>query len=111
LPIKFLALFFFFFFFFFFFLKNDQLFSSKYKPIKKKSFRFTFHIAGIGIESHQFDRFVVAPRGDQITCRAPGKTVNRSFMMFGTLEENGGLARSVVIPVTKDPPKKKEKMK
>lgn len=79
--------------------------------LKKKSFRFTFHIAGIGIESHQFDRFVVAPRGDQITCRAPGKTVNRSFMMFGTLEENGGLARSVVIPVTKDPPKKKEKRK
>ena len=62
---------------------------------------FTFHIACISIESHQFDRFVVAACCDQITCRAPGKTVNGSFMMFGTLEENGRLARSVIIPVTK----------
>ena len=67
---------------------------------EKKERIFTFHVTRVGIEPHQLDRFVVAPRGDQITSRAPGEAVNRSFMMLGTLKEDGRLARSMVISVT-----------
>lgn len=60
----------------------------------------TFHVTCVGIKPHQLDSFVIAPCGDQISSRAPGKAVNRSFMMFGAFKENRRLARGVIISAT-----------
>lgn len=69
---------------------------------------FTFHVTRVGIEPHQLDSFVVASRGDQITCRAPGEAVNRSFMVFGTLEQHRRLTRRMIISIAN---KRKRKRK
>ena len=72
-------------------------------------FDFTFHVTRIRIESHQFHRFVIATRGNQIAGRTPAQAVNRSFVMFGSFEQNGRLLRCVIVAAIKKQKKQKKK--
>ena len=58
----------------------------------------TIHVACVGIESHQFDRLVVAARGDQVSSGTPRQTINRALVVFCPLEENSRLVRAVIVP-------------
>lgn len=50
------------------------------------------------VEAHQLDRFVVGTGRDQVTHRRPRHAVDRAFVVFRPLEQNGGLVRGVVFP-------------
>ena len=60
----------------------------------------TFQRAGVGVEAHQLDGFVVAAGSDEVSHGTPGHAVDGALVVPGPLQHHRRLVRHVIVSAT-----------